>query len=338
MQMFYGLNVCFQLSKYVVCRLRGSIFKMALYHGGENDVEFVPSCPTSRDPSPTREDADLEGVLMGYPNISPAPFTNLVAFKRICLARSKRLVEGTQTPQYLAFTSVSQESLDKIDRTREERRGWLPRMTILYDGREEILIVKLMVGAMHAVSAHQFLRMFETKLLRLDVSASLLGTGSTTFGRRGGRSKEADISYIPLSRRLEDNWPSLVVEIGVSESLAMLRRDAAFWITNSDGRTRIVIVLSVNRRDQRFLVERWEEVPRIRPNPYTANYSRIPGLMQSLTLNAGVEYEGVSLEIPAHKLYDGLPQNIPGGEFLFTPDYLNAFNTSIWEAFPERLQ
>jgi len=63
----------------------------------ENDVEFVPSCPTSRHPSPTREDADLEGVLMGYPNISPAPFTNLVAFKRICLARSKRLVEGTQT-------------------------------------------------------------------------------------------------------------------------------------------------------------------------------------------------------------------------------------------------
>ncbi|KAH8965737.1 hypothetical protein BDL97_04G132200 [Sphagnum fallax] len=93
-------------------KFRGSIFKMALYHGGENDVEFVPSCPISRDPSPTPEDADLEGVLMGYPNISPAPFTNLVAFKRICLARSKRLVEGTQTPQYLAFTSVSQESLD----------------------------------------------------------------------------------------------------------------------------------------------------------------------------------------------------------------------------------
>jgi hypothetical protein len=206
-------------------------------------------------------------------------------------------------------------------------------MTILYDGREEILIVKLMVGAMHAVSAHQFLRMFETKLLRLDVSASLLGTGSTTFGRRGGRSKEADISYIPLSRRLEDNWPSLVVEIGVSESLAMLRRDAAFWITNSDGRTRIVIVLSVNRRDWRILVERWEEVPRRRPNGSTANYSRIPGLMQSLTLNADVKYAGPPLEIPAEKLFDGLPQNIPEGEFLFTPNKLNVFNTSIWEGY-----
>jgi hypothetical protein len=145
---------------------------MALYHGGENDVEFVPSCPTSRDPSPTREDADLEGVLMGYPNISPAPFTNLVAFKRICLAHSKRLVEGTQTPQYLAFTSVSQESVDEIDRVREERRGWLPRMTILYDGREEILIVKLMVGVMHELSAHLFARIFEAKLRHLCITST----------------------------------------------------------------------------------------------------------------------------------------------------------------------
>ncbi|CAN5958585.1 unnamed protein product [Sphagnum jensenii] len=126
---------------------------MALYHGGENDIEFVPSCPTSRDSSPTREDADLEGVFMGYPNISPAPFTNLVAFKRICLTHSKRLVEGTQTPQYLAFTS-----------------------------------------------------------------------------------------------------------------------------------------------------------------------------------------EGLPFEIPGEKLYDGLPENIPGGEFLFTPDYLNAFNTSIWAGFPQHQQ
>ncbi len=163
--MFYGLNVCFQLSKYIVCWLRGRIFKTALYHGGENDVEFVPSCSSSRDPSPTWEDVDLEGVLMGYPNISPALFTNLIAFKRICLVRSKRLVEGTQTPQYLAFTSVSQESVDEIDRVREEKRGWLPRMTILYDEREEILIVKLMVGVMHEVLAREFARIFEAKLL-----------------------------------------------------------------------------------------------------------------------------------------------------------------------------
>jgi len=316
-----------------VCQFRGSIFKMALYHGEENDVEFVPSCPTPRDPIPTPEDADLEGVLMGYPDISTAPFTNLVAFKRICLALSKRLVEGTQTPQYLALTSVSQESLDEIDRIREERRGRLPRMTILYDGREEILIVKLMVGVMHEGVAREFASMFDRKLVLLGIDELVAATGSGRFGRRGGRSKEPDVGFKPCSRPREDEWPSFVIEVGVSESLAMLRRDAAFWITNSDGRTRIVIMLSVNRRDQRILVERWEEVPKIRPNRSRADYSRIPGLMQSLTLNTGVEYEGLPLEIPAEKLFDGLPENIPGGEFLFTPDKLNAFNKKIWRAY-----
>ncbi|CAM6073146.1 unnamed protein product [Sphagnum tenellum] len=222
---------------------------MALYHGGENDVEFVLSCPTLTDLSPTPEDADLERVLMGYPNISPAPFTNLVVFKRIYLARSKRLVERTQTPQYLAFTSVSQKSLDEIDRTHEERRGWLQRMTILYDGREEILIVKLMMGVMHEGVAREFAKMFDIKSFRLGVDESFVATESGRFERRGGRSKEEDLSYKPLSRPMIDDWPSFVVEVDVSESLAMLHRDAAFWITNSDGRTRIVLVLSVNQRE-----------------------------------------------------------------------------------------
>jgi hypothetical protein len=52
----------------------------------------------------------------------------------------------------------------------------------------------------------------------------------------------------------------------------------------------------------------------------------------------GVTYVGLPFEIPAEKVFDDLPENIPGGEFLFTPDYLNAFNTSIWARFPQRQQ
>jgi hypothetical protein len=211
-------------------------------------------------------------------------------------------------------------------------------MTILYDGREEILIVKLMVGVMHEGVAHEFASMFDMKLVLLGIRTSILATGSARFGRPSGRSKEANVSYKPCSHDCEDDWPSFVIEVGVSQSLAMLRRDVAFWITNSDRRTRIVIVLSINWRDRRILVERWEEVPRRRPDRYTANYRPIPGLMQSLTLNTDVEYDNPSLEISVEKLFDGLPQNIPGGKFLFTPDNLNVFNTTIWTGFRQRLQ
>jgi hypothetical protein len=78
-------------------------------------------------------------------------------------------------------------------------------MTILYDGKEEILIVKLMVGVMHASVAHQFAEMFYKKLVLLGVDESLAPTGSGKFGRCGGRSKEADIGYKPCSRPMIDD-------------------------------------------------------------------------------------------------------------------------------------
>jgi hypothetical protein len=53
--------------------------------------------------------------------------------------------------------------------------------------------------------------------------------------------------------------------------------------------------------------------------------------VQSITLNADFKYNGPALEIPAEKLFDGLPQNIPQGEYLFTADNLNVFNTITWE-------
>jgi hypothetical protein len=68
---------------------------MTLYHGGENDIEFVSYRPTLRDSSPTPHDANLEEMLMVHHNIAQAPFIDLVVFKRICMMCFRSLVEGT---------------------------------------------------------------------------------------------------------------------------------------------------------------------------------------------------------------------------------------------------
>ncbi len=39
--------------------------------------------------------------------------------------------------------------LNEINRIHKERWGWWPQMTILYDGKEDIQIVKLVVGVVH---------------------------------------------------------------------------------------------------------------------------------------------------------------------------------------------
>ncbi|CAK9236646.1 unnamed protein product [Sphagnum troendelagicum] len=144
--------------------------------------------------------------------------------------------------------------------TRDKKRDRLPRMIILYDGKTEILIVKLIVGVVHESAAREFASIFDLKLALLSIRKSIIAIGSARFGSPAGRSKEANVSYKSISRVMEDEWPSFVIEVDV-------------------------------------------------------------------------EYDGPSLEIPAEKLFDRLPQNIPRGEFLFTPNKLNVFNTTMWEAF-----
>ncbi len=141
---------------------------------------------------------------------------------------------------------MSKESFNEIDRICEERQGWLPCMTILYDGKEQILIVKLMVGVIHECVAHDFACMFHMKLLDLHVCRLIVVIGSAIFGRPSNKSKETNVSYKPHSRGLEDDWPSFVIEIGVLRSYVMLCVDVTHWFTNNDGKIYIVILLSIN--------------------------------------------------------------------------------------------
>lgn len=46
--------------------------------------------------------------------------------------------------------------------------------------------------------------------------------------------------FLPPSRQLTDSqiadWPTLALEIGVSESKSKLEEDTNWWVSNSDGR------------------------------------------------------------------------------------------------------
>ncbi len=90
------------------------------------------------------------------------------------------------------------KSFDEIDKICEERQHWLPCMTILYDGKEQILIVKLMVGVIHECVAREFACTFNPKLLDLHICRSILAIGSVIFGRPSNKSNETDVSYKPI--------------------------------------------------------------------------------------------------------------------------------------------
>ncbi len=106
---------------------------------------------------------------------------------------------------------------------------------------------------------------------------SFTSTGAATFYTRGrpdsgtNGSGEGDSSGSPLGR----DWPALVVEASVSQSLALLREDVRWWFSASDHGVKIVLLLKFSQSQDQLVIEKWEEdeVP-YPPGPITRSRAR----------------------------------------------------------------
>ena len=75
------------------------------------------------------------------------------------------------------------------------------------------------------------------------------GVGSSRFRGRNC-AKEADMGIIPgphIGAQANNLWPSIVAEVGVSESLNHLRADAQWWWSNSGHQTAVIVLFAVRR-------------------------------------------------------------------------------------------
>ena len=132
--------------------------------------------------------------------IATQTFRNMRIFKEIITMRSRSLSEGRTTMQYLGFSNFSKSSFDEMNEIREGSD--FPKFTILYDEASQILSVKIKAGVPHEACSRLFALCFESKL---------------------ACNRDGDVK----------DWPSVVFEVGVSESLVRLRADAEIWLTSS---------------------------------------------------------------------------------------------------------
>lgn len=97
---------------------------------------------------------------------------------------------------------------------------------------------------------------------------------TTTYSPGSGSGKQADDSVVPRSRlphgSTPGGWPTVVVEMGVSESLPKLREDAVGWFPMSEGRVRIVLLISI--RPTNIVIEERQLAPIGAPVPLTRLY------------------------------------------------------------------
>lgn len=112
--------------------------KMAL--PGDGDETSSYNCNFGRMPK----------LLRDY-DIHSHSFENLDGFKQICKDFFGNLMEGDMVgkSQYLGFGHVRMNDIANID----EIRDCIPKMTILYDSVEEVLILKFKMGVTHETCA-----------------------------------------------------------------------------------------------------------------------------------------------------------------------------------------
>jgi hypothetical protein len=121
----------------------------------------------------------------------------------------------------------------------------------------DLLIIKLMPLVAHERAHLDLAGEFLFKVARMGIQKrEIICTGA---GRKEGTSssKEGDSTFKPSAFREKDtDWPAIVFEAGLSESLGRLRTDAAWWLMNSNGDVNIVLVISLQRAQSRIQIER----------------------------------------------------------------------------------
>lgn len=117
-----------------------------------------------------------------------------------------------------------------------------------------------MAGAIHDVATSEIGGMLWKKTASMgpELNKELRDIWGTTYKENSTR-KEPNSGFRPqLSCLSETNWPTLIIESGVSETLERLRVDTQWWPDNSLGNVNIVLLFSINDPKQEILIEQWE--------------------------------------------------------------------------------
>ncbi|CUS12168.1 unnamed protein product, partial [Tuber aestivum] len=117
-----------------------------------------------------------------------------------------------------------------------------------------------MPGRVHEQATRTFGRILWEKTIPMGLTRELQDMGSTRY-QGSAVSKEPDSAFIPKSSRPgPGHWPTVVIDCGVSEGLTQLKTDACWWLNNSSGDVKIVLIFSIKPVIKKIHIEKWEMV------------------------------------------------------------------------------
>jgi len=232
---------------------------------------------------------------------------------------------GTAEEYFLYFHGVTHDHLPELD--REFFQSQL-RCTVLFTTENSLqaLICRILPGGRHRTFILNLWMkiMFKIAAIPGHSDESIRSFGGTRFKSGDLRSKEAHEALGPETRVARDIWPSVVFEVGYSEALEFLRLDAEWWLINSAGAIRFVILVQLMTGPSAMHIECWAMAPP--PHPRTRDTPiSFPSCVQLFNINANGAVASTSpgLCIPYSSIFDEPNEN--AADVVFTNAELSSF-------------
>jgi hypothetical protein len=194
---------------------------------------------------------------------------------------------------------------------------------------------------------------YEIQVFQRGMDKAWDSVGHTTFRRQHhpkGDTCEGDSTGLPYPERREiDDWPTLVVEAGHSESLGGLHDDMRWWFSMSNHDVRIVILAKFDHRRRCIRLEKWEEEEWHPQGVITRRRAALqqrpaPILRQVITITHDATTDPASFHVNGGGLVLGfkllfLRDPGPGedeGDFVINVQELQEYAERVWKLVQDR--
>lgn len=226
--------------------------------------------------------------------------------------------------ELFVFTRVSPAQFadinDKRDNFYRTKIGYQP-------SKDGGLLFITVPGGAHEGFLGEFFSLFDAALRNVGIKHLWDHRMATTFKSPNGIVKEGDFTGNPrLSSGPGREWPTIVLEIGRSQTIQSLRMDMQLWFHESQHAVKIVLLAKLNRGDHSILIEKYTEelAPIPRPGPTTRSTPRVltPTLRQTLWIREiaasppDYKVSGAPLILEFHLLFSRPPDTASGEQDL----------------------
>ena len=220
------------------------------------DPPDIKRSSTSRSTSKLPSASATPFVTATPPSVTPAdddPPTPRIEYKGVKSLYATIIANGGDS---FRVDGITPEVFTSIFRSWSEYRRW----RLFYCEPRRVLLITV-PHVPHELAGEAFADVVKENIAAMGLRSELYSTNTTTHGAVVGQhaagSADPDKSFTPFSSGNLHPWPSLIVETGLSKSMADLRLKASWWLQESNYAVKAVIIIKIRIRQLTITLEKW---------------------------------------------------------------------------------